>query len=479
MERRFTARGDGLLRLGLAFLLMLATASAAPALPPMPSMPEAPMPEEGAAGVDLPLNVQLADAKGMEVLTSMAHVLEAKLAVEAGLEGSVSLDLEGTTVADAMDAVCEQMGCRWLDLKGSPRVLRVLRRDGLTGETIDVSLRDADLADLFGALARSFGMGLSADLDGAPTVDVELDAVPLADALDEICERAGCRWWLEGDPAHMRVERLPDSTARVPPASKPLQVNLAGAQPEPPREPLAGTGLPVEVSLRAGSGKATGSAVLSWPRPSLRLGLRAAAGEAGGWSWEGTVSRLALPGAPAAVLPILHRCPAAAPSRAESHPFALIELPPGSPAALSSSASSALPWRGAWKGAELEVRAGGQEAKEAAAGPAETAALCGGDLFLRVTFREGRNQLLNSRILRPGGSLLLADHAAVQKLSGEQAVLLLGWEGEGRLLAGILSHGAGGFELKRRALSLGEEWVTPLPAANGGEATLTLSVGRL
>jgi type II secretory pathway component GspD/PulD (secretin) len=89
--------------------------------------------------------------------------------------------------------------------------------EGPLDEKIDLSVRQADPADVF----RSFGklMGAETVVDPAVhgPVSVELHNVRVRTLLDAVCESIGCRWELQpGKPPKLRVTAGPAAAAGKP-----------------------------------------------------------------------------------------------------------------------------------------------------------------------------------------------------------------------------------------------------------------------
>ncbi len=87
-------------------------------------------------------------------------------------------------------------------------------------QRIDMTLKSAAPADLFGTFAKMFSAEAVVDPAVRAPVSIELHNVRARTLLDAICESIGCRWSLEpGNPPKLRVTALP--SAGSPPAPKP------------------------------------------------------------------------------------------------------------------------------------------------------------------------------------------------------------------------------------------------------------------
>lgn len=92
-------------------------------------------------------------------------------------------------------------------------------------ETLDMSLKDADLAQVLGVFATMKDLDLDAPSDLAGTVSVELKDVPWSSALEQVCKinRLECRV----EPPRLVVR--PRTTAPPPPAAAPITIMLREA----------------------------------------------------------------------------------------------------------------------------------------------------------------------------------------------------------------------------------------------------------
>jgi type II secretory pathway component GspD/PulD (secretin) len=89
-------------------------------------------------------------------------------------------------------------------------------RSGLD-ERIDMTLKKAAPADLFGTFAKMLNAEAVVDPAVREPVSIELHNVRARTLLDTICESIGCRWSLEpGNPPKLRVTALPSSGSPAP-----------------------------------------------------------------------------------------------------------------------------------------------------------------------------------------------------------------------------------------------------------------------
>jgi type II secretory pathway component GspD/PulD (secretin) len=84
-------------------------------------------------------------------------------------------------------------------------------------ERIDMTLKKAAPADLFGTFAKMLNAEAVVDPAVREPVSVELHNVRARTLLDTICESIGCRWSLEpGNPPKLRVTAVPSAGSSAP-----------------------------------------------------------------------------------------------------------------------------------------------------------------------------------------------------------------------------------------------------------------------
>lgn len=89
-------------------------------------------------------------------------------------------------------------------------------RSGLD-ERIDMTLKKAAPADLFGTFAKMLNAEAVVDPAVREPVSIELHNVRARTMLDTICESIGCRWSLEpGNPPKLRVTAVPSTGSSAP-----------------------------------------------------------------------------------------------------------------------------------------------------------------------------------------------------------------------------------------------------------------------
>lgn len=84
--------------------------------------PEAPAPPVAAPGraegesaerLDQPIDIELRDADLRETLRAFGSIVEARVAIDAGLRGTITVELHHTPIRQALDAICGVQACTW------------------------------------------------------------------------------------------------------------------------------------------------------------------------------------------------------------------------------------------------------------------------------------------------------------------------------------------------------------------------------
>jgi type II secretory pathway component GspD/PulD (secretin) len=78
-----------------------------------------------------PIDLKVAKADGQDLLRTFGEILGAELAVDPGIKGELTLNLDNTPVDQALDVVCRALGCDWTyteDANGKKPVLRIAPR---------------------------------------------------------------------------------------------------------------------------------------------------------------------------------------------------------------------------------------------------------------------------------------------------------------------------------------------------------------
>ena len=114
-----------------------------------------------------------------------------------------------------MNALCEMLSCEW-ELVEGPSLELVVKslaqaapqpesQSGDLDTPVSLSLRDAPLEEVLESFASIGRWKLQLE---KTTVSVELESVPVREALDQVCLQAGCTWSLDlvGDEGVLRVD---------------------------------------------------------------------------------------------------------------------------------------------------------------------------------------------------------------------------------------------------------------------------------
>jgi type II secretory pathway component GspD/PulD (secretin) len=80
--------------------------------------------------VEEPIDLRVTGADGRDVLKTFGEILGAKVEVDPAIAGTLSLDLVDAPCGQALDKVCEALGCDWVLLEGPQRLLKVTAKAG-------------------------------------------------------------------------------------------------------------------------------------------------------------------------------------------------------------------------------------------------------------------------------------------------------------------------------------------------------------
>jgi type II secretory pathway component GspD/PulD (secretin) len=185
------------------------------------------VPATAQSPLDERIDMDLKDADVRETLRAFGRILDLDsdaVTIGPGVSGELTLTLRGVRLETLLTAVCESVGCHWSfdgarltftrDAQGSKRTAQAARAgdDPFGDDPIDISLKDARLGDILQAFATVAEMPveISPEVDEETSVTVELDNVPVSQALDVLCEVNGCRWSVvgTGDGRRLRIDPL-------------------------------------------------------------------------------------------------------------------------------------------------------------------------------------------------------------------------------------------------------------------------------
>ena len=173
----------------------------------------APLAADDQPGLDKSLDLDLAGAAAADVLSSMASVLGAELELDPAVRGDVVIKLKQVSARTTLDALCDMLDCAW-DLDGDRLVVKsraaakeAEARRGDLDTPVALSLAGASVRHVLESFAGIGGWKLDY---GEPEITIELQDVPVREALTEVCVQAGCVWTLDavGDGGVLRIEWL-------------------------------------------------------------------------------------------------------------------------------------------------------------------------------------------------------------------------------------------------------------------------------
>lgn len=151
-----------------------------------------------ASVLDERIDIELKAADGHELLQSFGQILKAKtVRIDPAITGNVTIELHYTRVRTVMDAVCDNLGCRWRFDDGVltferdpdytlPAVSAQPAADPL-GQPIDLALEDASIRDVLEAFGRIADMKVEIAPEVQGTMSVEIHGQPARAALEQIC----------------------------------------------------------------------------------------------------------------------------------------------------------------------------------------------------------------------------------------------------------------------------------------------------
>lgn len=212
--------------------------------------------------LDEPISMSLKDADGVEVLQSFARILDMRLDLDPAVEGSFSAEFDRVPLANALQTVCEELGCQLEILDGDPPTLKVV-------QLLDLELARATLDVVLGALARLRGLELYWAVESDATVTVHVKSVTWEKALAEVCDATQLLCAVEDGT--LRVESRDEESLRR--ALDAGVVEVVGETLSHPPELATRGSRPVELVARFGRGRRilSGKIAFTWNRPIFSL----------------------------------------------------------------------------------------------------------------------------------------------------------------------------------------------------------------
>lgn len=154
--------------------------------------------------LDRRVNVALADSAPEEAFKGLATMIGLEAEVEPGLDDKITVQLDNVRMRTVLDAVCESVGCRWSVVGGNPAKLRIrplaeqsAPKTTALKEPIDLRVTKANVRQVLQTFGAILGMEVELDPGITGQVTFDLRKVPVGEALDRVCDMAGCAWKLE------------------------------------------------------------------------------------------------------------------------------------------------------------------------------------------------------------------------------------------------------------------------------------------
>jgi type II secretory pathway component GspD/PulD (secretin) len=83
--------------------------------------------DRGKPAIKEAIDLKVTEADGRDVLKTFGEVLDADIAVDPAIKGTLTLDLEAAPVDQCLDTVCKMLGCEWSFTEGANGRKAVLR----------------------------------------------------------------------------------------------------------------------------------------------------------------------------------------------------------------------------------------------------------------------------------------------------------------------------------------------------------------
>lgn len=154
--------------------------------------------------LDRKVNVALADSAPEEAFKGLATMIGLEAEVEPGLKDKITVRLNNVRMRTVLDAVCESVGCRWSVVGGTPAKLHIrplsersAPKTTALKEPIDLRVTKANVRQVLQTFGQILGVEVELDPGITGQVSFDLDHVPVGQALDRVCEMAGCAWKLD------------------------------------------------------------------------------------------------------------------------------------------------------------------------------------------------------------------------------------------------------------------------------------------
>jgi type II secretory pathway component GspD/PulD (secretin) len=196
--------------LGLAGLLLMLGGKVAFAAPAPATSP-----------LDQKAELAVTKADPGELFATLGKMMGVEAEVDPGVSGKVSVELHNVRVRTLLDAVCESVGCRWtMDSSGTklrvvpdpmaaPKAAFCCGKDTAPKDPIDLKVVKADAQELLNTFGQIMGAKVILDPAIKGKISLTLENTPVDEALNAVCQAAGCDWTYDAESRVLRVTAQP------------------------------------------------------------------------------------------------------------------------------------------------------------------------------------------------------------------------------------------------------------------------------
>ncbi len=119
-----------------------------------------------------------------------------EVTLDETVKGSLTLELTDASWLDALNAICQQAGCRWQLTYGAPSRIAVRPIDPGPDQQVTLPTEPMTFGDAAAILARAqeLAIDLQPGLDPSAEVRFKTTEAPWHEAAGNLCKQAGCRW---------------------------------------------------------------------------------------------------------------------------------------------------------------------------------------------------------------------------------------------------------------------------------------------
>lgn len=167
------------------------------------------------------IDIHLMKAGTDDFFATVGQMTGMTVVLDPQVRKNLTLSLEGVRLRVALDAACDSLRCRWSVEEGQPAKLVITALPGAEPKppaehrdgppSISLRVADANVRDLVKHIAEALGAGVDLDPAFAGKVSLSLRDTPWNEALNTLCERAGCDWSLQEESGKkvLRVKAKP------------------------------------------------------------------------------------------------------------------------------------------------------------------------------------------------------------------------------------------------------------------------------